>query len=145
MRILIIGNYLPDKQPSMQRFTGLLIEGLSSRNHELSVLRPKRICNMFGDQRTGLGKWLGYIDKYILFPITLCLRSQRFDLIHVADHSNAIYLPLLGSKPSITTCHDLLAVRAALGEFPEVGTGPPRKDVTKGNFIRTQTVGPHCL
>ena len=37
-------------------------------------------------------------------------------LVHICDHSNAMYARQIKNVPVISTCHDLLAVRGALGE-----------------------------
>ncbi|WP_218145392.1 glycosyltransferase family 4 protein [Parapedobacter koreensis] len=68
----------------------------------------------------GLGKWLGYIDKWILFPLILRLRLlkskyRKHTYFHVCDHSNSPYLAVLPQKRSGITCHDVLAIRGALG------------------------------
>ena len=68
----------------------------------------------------GLGKWLGYVDKYVLYPPRLRNGARRHagtTVVHVCDHSNAMYVPWLRGIPHVVTCHDLIAVRAALGEF----------------------------
>jgi glycosyltransferase involved in cell wall biosynthesis len=36
----------------------------------------------------------------------------------VCDHSNAMYVPWIRDVPHVVTCHDLIAVRRALGDFP---------------------------
>ena len=41
------------------------------------------------------------------------------DVVHICDHSNSFYTKHMRSVPHIVTCHDLLAVRSALGEIPE--------------------------
>ena len=38
-------------------------------------------------------------------------------LVHIIDHSNAIYLPRLSRLKKIITCHDLIAIRTANGDF----------------------------
>lgn len=70
-------------------------------------------------------KWSAYFDKFILFPIRLkkliATKHKKIDVVHIIDHSNALYLKTLRNYPSvkkIITCHDLIAVRSALGEFP---------------------------
>jgi glycosyltransferase involved in cell wall biosynthesis len=72
-----------------------------------------------------LAKWLGYVDKYILFPPGLALRLSRIKrkfpdrkiVVHICDHSNAVYAALARRWfPVLVTCHDLLAVRGARGE-----------------------------
>jgi glycosyltransferase involved in cell wall biosynthesis len=42
--------------------------------------------------------------------------SGHVEIVHICDHSNAIYTSHLGATPTLVTCHDLLAVRGALGE-----------------------------
>jgi glycosyltransferase involved in cell wall biosynthesis len=64
----------------------------------------------------GLSKWLGYVDKYVIFPVFLRAAARRADIVHICDHANATYVSWLGSTPCLVTCHDLLAVRGALGE-----------------------------
>ena len=74
----------------------------------------------------GFGKWLGYVDKYVLFPPRLRTGASRnadtATVVHVCDHSNALYVPWLHRIPHVVTCHDLIAVRAALGEFAQERT-----------------------
>jgi glycosyltransferase involved in cell wall biosynthesis len=68
-------------------------------------------------------KWMAYVDKYILFPPVLRRYSAKSDITHVLDQGNSIYLRPLSNRPHLLTCHDMLAIRAALGELPgwEVG------------------------
>jgi glycosyltransferase involved in cell wall biosynthesis len=40
-------------------------------------------------------------------------------LVHICDQANAPYTRWLGAVPCVVTCHDLLAARCALGEFPD--------------------------
>ena len=64
-----------------------------------------------------VAKWLGYLDKFLFFPRQLRRKlAAGFDLVHICDHSNAMYCAHVGERPVIVTCHDLLAVRGALGE-----------------------------
>jgi glycosyltransferase involved in cell wall biosynthesis len=114
MKILLVGNYLPDRQHSMQRFAAMLEEGLRSVGNDVRVLRPEPTL---GVDRTGRArKWLAYIDKYVLFRSTLRRETKWADVVHICDHSNAMYVAELRRKPHVVTCHDLLAVRGALGE-----------------------------
>jgi glycosyltransferase involved in cell wall biosynthesis len=124
-QVLLVGNYPPDKQRSMLRFADLMAEGLRNRGLHVEVLAPKA---WLGDKtnKPGLKKWLGYLDKFILFPRVLRQRIRavkaRGDsfVVHVCDHSNARYVRYLQRVPHLVTCHDLLAVRSARGEFPGV-------------------------
>ena len=73
-----------------------------------------------------LRKWTSYIDKIILFPKRfkreLLSRESPASLIHIIDHSNAIYLPKLSRitrAKKMITCHDLIAIRTARGDFAQ--------------------------
>ena len=112
MRILLIGNYAPDRQESMLRYAALLERELLARGHSVQLLQPKQVVG-------GGSKWLGYVDKFLLFPHILKRTLKNFDLVHICDHSNAMYTRHLGSTPNVVTCHDVLAIKSALGEVPQ--------------------------
>jgi len=125
-QVLVITNYRPDQQQSMLRFGDLLTSNKNSNKSldiEESYPTPvfRKICHI-----GKLRKWAAYIDKYLLFPKKLEkeINSTKnpVSLIHIIDHSNAVYLPLLkritGAK-KIITCHDLIAIRTAKGDFPQ--------------------------
>ncbi len=118
MRILLIGNYPPDQQESMLRFGDLMHRELAARGHQVTLLQPKSV--VAGSRgAAGLGKWLGYIDKFVLFPFTLKRALKAFDVVHICDHSNAMYARYLARVPNVATCHDVLAIKSAMGEVPE--------------------------
>jgi glycosyltransferase involved in cell wall biosynthesis len=112
MRILLIGNYAPDRQESMLRFAELMHRELTARGHSVMLLQPKPILG-------GSSKWLGYADKFLLFPFTLNRVKKKYDVVHLCDHSNSIYAKYLVDLPNIATCHDVLAIKSALGEVPQ--------------------------
>jgi len=114
--ILLVGNYGPDRQMSMERYADMLRDGLKARGFHVLLVRPEKIVGG-GVDDGGLGKWLGYVDKYLLFPWRLRRLAGGHDKVHICDHSNAMYLPWVGRQASIT-CHDLIAVNAALGRYP---------------------------
>lgn len=70
-------------------------------------------------------KWLGYVDKFVVFPFKLASIAARSDVVHICDQSNALYCRFTGPVPTLLTCHDLLAVRAAAGEFAAHRPGAP--------------------
>jgi glycosyltransferase involved in cell wall biosynthesis len=115
-RVTLIGNYKPDGQESMERFCAALADGLKKRNVEVRVLKPEPVLVPLANEVKGMSKWLGYVDKFVLFPKTLGEDFGQGEIVHVCDHSNAMYLDRLKSVPHLITCHDLLAVRASLGE-----------------------------
>jgi glycosyltransferase involved in cell wall biosynthesis len=117
MRILLVGNYTLDNQASMQRYADMLRQHLTYRGHQVEIIRPRPILGNLIAQPT-VRKWLGYIDKYVLFPFELRSRVQGFDLVHVCDHSQSMYLRHAGDCPASITCHDLLAIGSAHGHYP---------------------------
>jgi glycosyltransferase involved in cell wall biosynthesis len=119
MKILLLANYTADAQESMTRFVRMLETGFTQLGHQVRVIRPQPWIGQLKVSATGLGKWLGYIDKFILFPATLRQAVSWADIVHICDHSNAIYTKYLQNTPHLVTCHDLLAIRSALGEIPE--------------------------
>jgi glycosyltransferase involved in cell wall biosynthesis len=124
VRVLLIGNYAPDRQESMQRFAQTLAAHLPARGFEVELLRPEPLAARLQSGAHGLGKWLGYVDKFILFPRRLDREVQRARaggarvVVHICDHSNAVYTRQLRDVPHLVTCNDLLAIRSARGEFP---------------------------
>lgn len=119
LNIALIANYRPDGQESMQRFADMLESGLSAQGHAVQVLRPDPVLieKAFFPRR--LEKWTGYADKFLRFSAQLRRLIRGADVVHICDHSNAMYVSRLDGVPHLVTCHDLLAVKSALGEVPE--------------------------
>ena len=118
MRILLVGNYELDTRTAMSRYVGLLSRNLEARGHLVEVVRPRAVLG----RRTRspmLRRLLGYADKYLLFPLKLNSVAQGFDLVHVCDQQNSMYLQRTGAVPASITCHDLLAISAAEAKFPQ--------------------------
>jgi len=114
MKVLLISNYLPDGQQSMLAFGRVLERELPAAGCEVRVLAPKmRVAGIPHPRR--LGKWLGYIDKFVLFIPSLARHVRWADVVHIADHSNAMYVRWVASRPTLVTCHDVIAVQAAMG------------------------------
>lgn len=123
MKVLLISNYRPDKQQSMLRYAEMLQRELSTRGHEARVLHPPTVLGGFAFLPGPLKKWIGYIDKYLFAPAYLRKHAREADLVHVCDHSNAMYLRCAGNQPALITCHDLLAIFAARGAHAGVKIG----------------------
>lgn len=132
LTVLLIGNYGYDRQESMQRFAKVLADELPKHGVEVIVCNPAPLFGTLRPSAVGLGKWLGYIDKFIIFPVLLarqlsslktqCLERERGLVAHICDHSNAVYVRYLGTVGHLVTCNDLLAVRSALGEIKQNAT-----------------------
>jgi glycosyltransferase involved in cell wall biosynthesis len=125
--VLLIGNYPPDRQQSMERFAMMMLAGLTAAGIPAELIQPQPFFGRFRYAGGFLAKWLAYIDKFILFPWRLRTRTTTAPaLVHICDHSNAMYARHLRGVPVVATCHDLLAVRGALGEqtdCPATSTG----------------------
>jgi glycosyltransferase involved in cell wall biosynthesis len=122
VRVLLVGNYLPDRQQSMQRYAALLAQHLHREAAQVDLVVPGQILSRIARRPGEVAKWLGHADKFLLFPLYLLFRSRRYDVVHVCDHGNAPYLYVLGRKPTVVTCHDCLAIRAGRGEFAALRT-----------------------
>ena len=126
--ILLISNYVPDRQYSMLRFAAMLEAGIRDSGMQCERLAPKPIFGKHMNSFPKLRKFLGYVDKYIYFiPVLVCKiwkLNRTFRLcIHVCDHSNAVYMPFIYKYRHIIMCHDLIAIQSALKVFPGVSTG----------------------
>ena len=106
----------------MKLFASMLQKGFTDAGIESETWLPTiffgRLAN---NANRGIGKWLGYVDKWILFPVILKgrLLKKKYKSadvnFHICDHSNAPYLAYLPKTKSAITCHDVLAIRGALG------------------------------
>ena len=123
MKILLVGNYLPDRQASMQIYASMLEAGMRARGHEVRLLQPSAILGARVAETSPLFKWFGYVDKFMLFRRELRRAARAADIVHLCDHSNAMYVPVLAHVPHVVTCHDVLAIRSAMRHFPENRVG----------------------
>ncbi|HEX8898126.1 MAG TPA: glycosyltransferase [Chthoniobacterales bacterium] len=117
LMILLIGNYPLERQQSMERFAMMMLDGLNAAGMPAELIRPRPFLGRFRFAGSFVAKWLAYLDKFVFFRRALARKlRQRPALVHVCDHSNAMYAKAVRNVPVIVTCHDLLAVRGALGE-----------------------------
>jgi len=123
MNILLIANYLPDQQQSMQRFAAVLESSLIELGHAVRIARPKSTVGKAQQSGRGLEKWLGYLDKFVFFLPELRKSLGWADIVHICDHSNSLYVPFLKDRPHLVTCHDMLAIRSARGEISHQSAG----------------------
>ncbi len=125
--ILLLANYSLDQQYSMLQFAELLTEALEKAGLPYVLLRPKAYLGKFGGGLPWLNKYLAYIDKYLIFPYVLrrFLRVwPKSDLlVHILDHSNALYYPFCKGFSTVVSCHDLIAIKAAINPSKAHTTG----------------------
>ena len=142
MSVALISNYRPDGQQSMLRYGEMLREALAERGYEALLLHPPTVLGRL-PWPGGMGKWVGYIDKYLFAPLWLRWKVRRADVVHVCDHSNSMYLPWVSRKPNAITCHDLIAVFGARGRYPGVhtrGTGRVLQKWIARDLVRARYV-----
>lgn len=120
--VILIGNYPPDNQKSMNRFLQMMAEGIASEGRTSEAVYPTVFFGKFvKNTLSGAGKWIAYIDKWIVFPFLLMVKrmtsvwSRPETCFHICDHSNAMYVTFLPRKRTVVTCHDVLAIRGAMG------------------------------
>lgn len=131
LAVLLVGNYPRDGQESMRRFASVMLEGLRKEGVATELVLPPVWLGRAGKSTLGgIGKWLAYVDKFALFPLLLrrrvrqAARHGRPLVVHLCDHSNSMYASAAAGVPVVTTCHDLLAVRGALGEATDCPASP---------------------
>ena len=124
-KLIVIGNYPADRQQSMERFAVMIRDGVKQQGIGSEIWRPEVwLAGKNSKTNAGVAKWLGYIDKWIVYPILLRRKIRKLKRsgqlvgtrFHIADHSNAMYLRHLPPEQTSITCHDVLAIRGALGD-----------------------------
>ena len=117
MKVLLVANYAPDGQTSMLAFKDVLARELPRQGCEIRVVAPSRaVLRVPATSR--LWKWLGYVDKFILFLPALRRHARWADVVHIVDHSNGMYVPRVPARPVVITCHDVIAYQASIGMVP---------------------------
>jgi glycosyltransferase involved in cell wall biosynthesis len=117
LRVLLLANFPPDKQFSMDRYANLLGQALSEAGVKVNLLRPTPRLSSLTTSPSAISKALVYLDKFFLFPLELLWKGLRFRLqgpgiIHLMDQGNGVYLPLIRHFPHVLTCHDLIVIKA---------------------------------
>ncbi len=125
-KVVLISNYRLDCQFSMLLFAELLFREITEVGIKSEIIYPAEILGKLAFGKRFLIKWLGYIDKYLLFPILLKIKLRKINaetngqfIVHVADHSNSIYYDSIKNYAHLITCHDLMAIKSALGQIPQ--------------------------
>lgn len=121
MKIILFCHPAFSSSESMPRFAGNLQRAYLARGYEVDVWQPQELCRRWF-RRGAIGKWLGYVDQYILFPrwVKKGLRRVPMDTLFVfCDQALGPWVPLVAERPHVIHCHDFLALQSALGEHPQ--------------------------
>lgn len=100
----------------MIRVAQLLCRSYRRYGHHVDILCPPVCFGRLYIVATSFQKYLAYVDKLFVFPVLLALRAVCYDYVHIADHGNSFYSFFLRPKRTILICHDLLAMRGAMGD-----------------------------
>ncbi len=124
MKVLLVGNYPFDGSTSMHIWSQALLRELGQCDVDVKVISPQPRFGKIKPSLHGVGKWLGYIDRFVIFPRALRSAAAEADIVHLCDHGGAMYAPMIKrrikGKLVVVTCHDMIAVRTARGEVPEL-------------------------
>jgi glycosyltransferase involved in cell wall biosynthesis len=106
---------------SMPRFAASLANAYRERGHRVELRSPR--ARLRAKVSTGLAaKWAGYVDQYLLFPLDIragLARDPEDTLYVFCDQALGPWVPYVAHRPHVVHCHDLLALRSALGVVPE--------------------------
>lgn len=122
---------------SMPRFAKMIKDGMLEKGHEVTTWSPKPFFFKLSFNKPILQKWLGYLDQYIVFPITVKTKlfdSKKETLFVFADNALGPWVPLVKKRFHVVHCHDFLAQQSAFGLLPENKVGISGKYYQK--FIR---------
>lgn len=106
---------------SMPRFAGMIIKAMQERGYSVETWTAQPVAYRLPFPAR-LKKWLGYIDQLLIFPFQVKhkVRKQSADTLFVfADQALGPWVPLVANRPHIIHVHDFMALRSALGEFPQ--------------------------
>lgn len=119
MKVLLVGNYPYEGSTSMLTWARALERELRQLGIDVRLIAPKPLLGRLKPSGHGVGKWLGYADRFLFFPFVLRAAAARADVVHLCDHGSAVYVPMVNGTPVVVTCHDMHAVLGALGEVPD--------------------------
>lgn len=116
-RVVILAAH-PQDGWSMRRYSTLLQTAYRAHGWQVEVRAPRSTLSRRLSTRSAK-KFAKYFESAVLFPFELAM-GRRHDLVHLADHSNALWLLFVRTRgAAISTCHDLIALRAARGEIAD--------------------------
>jgi glycosyltransferase involved in cell wall biosynthesis len=123
MKIIILSTPDTRESQSMPRFAEMLGEGMKNRGHNVEYWTSgSTMIDLMGPLSEPLRKWAGYADDFLIYPSILLRKISllsRDHLVVVADQGLGMWVPEIRTRPHVVHCHDLLAIRSSVGEFPE--------------------------
>ena len=77
MKVLLVGNYEFDGSTSMKIWANSLLRELLQRGIDVELISPKPVFGRMRRSADGLGKWLGYLDRFVIFPREFARRGGQ--------------------------------------------------------------------
>ncbi len=109
---------------SHQHFARMLVRAYQRRGHTVELRQPEAVLRARIEGR--LAKWAGYVDQYLIYPLKMRrqIAADAAGTLYVfCDQALGPLIPYAAHRPHVVHCHDLLALRSALGLVPENPTG----------------------
>jgi glycosyltransferase involved in cell wall biosynthesis len=126
MRLILLVHPSSLGSLSMPRFADMISRAMKSRGHEVELWTSARQFGNLATRSPFVRKWLGYVDQFLIYPRILCRqinRQPQGTLFVVTDQALGMWVPQLAHRPHVIHCHDFMALKSALGKFPENPTG----------------------
>lgn len=126
MRLVLLTHPAALGSQSMPRFAGMISRAMAKRGHEVEVWTSPQKFGRPAIRSALVRKWLGYVDQFLWYPFELrqqIARQPADTLFVVTDQALGMWVPRLAHRTHVIHCHDFLALKSSLGEFPEQRTG----------------------
>jgi glycosyltransferase involved in cell wall biosynthesis len=126
MRLVLLVHPASMASESMPRFAEMIARGMGARGHAVETWTSPQKIGRLPVASPFIRKWLGYADQFLIYPKKLrkLVNEQSEDtLFVVTDQALGMWVPYIAYRSHVIHCHDFLALRSALGEFPENPTG----------------------
>jgi len=122
MKLVLLTHPLSFVTASMPRFADMIRRGMVARGHTVEVWTSEPLFGRLPVGRGSVGKWLGYVDQFLLYPRQLRHQADKQPentLFVFTDQALGMWVPCVAHRPHVIHCHDFLALKSALGEYPE--------------------------
>jgi glycosyltransferase involved in cell wall biosynthesis len=126
MRLVLLTHPSSFGIKSIPRFAAMIKRGMADRGHKVDAWTSQPRFARLPVGTPFLRKWLGYVDQFLLYPKKLrklAAQQPRDTLFVIVDQALGMWVPGVAQRPHVIHCHDFLALKSALGEFPENPTG----------------------
>ena len=107
--------------PSMKLYADRIVGALGGRC-QIEEVHPWSPPTSPRSRLPLAGKGLEYIARYAVYPLSLL--GRRGDIFHVVDHAYSHLLLCVPPRRTVVTCHDLVLLKLANGEFGRFPTAP---------------------